>query len=99
MSTSTSGRPASPASPSPSRRTAVITAVLHLLALWPYALSSLVVAGGGYLAMLGLWAAFGVVAVVVHRRWGGMSALVPLVAVVTWVVVLTVGESLLGWTA
>jgi hypothetical protein len=37
--------------------------------------------------------------VVVHRRWGGLSAVVPLVAVLTWFAVLTLGESLLGWTA
>jgi hypothetical protein len=99
VSTGTAARRTSPSPPSPSRRTAVVTAVLHLLALWPYALSNLVVAGAGYLAMLVLWAGFAVAAVVVHRRWGGLSALVPLVAVLTWFAVLTLGESLLGWSA
>lgn len=83
----------------PRRSTAVVTAVLHLLALWAYALSGLVVAGWTYLALLALWAGFGVAAYLVHRRWGGLSALVPLLAVVTWFVVLTVGERVFGWTA
>lgn len=85
----------------PPRRpwTWLVTAVLHLLALLPYAASALVVEGAAYLAMLGLWAAFGVAAALVHRRWGGLSAVVPGVAVLTWFAVLTVGEQLLGWTA
>ena len=83
----------------PRRSTAVVTGLLHLLALWAYALSGLVVAGWTYVALLGLWALFGVAAYLVHRRWGGLSALVPLLAVVTWFVVLTVGESVFGWTA
>jgi hypothetical protein len=90
----TDGRPVAPR-----RSTLLLTAGLHLLALWPYALSNLVVAGTSYLMVLALWAAFGVVAVLVHRRWGGLAAVVPGVAVLTWFVVLSVGESLLGWTA
>ena len=83
----------------PRRSTAVVTGLLHLLALWAYALSGLVVAGWTYVAVLGLWALFGVAAYLVHRRWGGLAALVPLLAVVTWFVVLTLGESVFGWTA
>lgn len=86
------------AHPAPRRLPAVVTAGLHLLALWPYALSGLVVAGWSYLAMLALWALFGVVAVAVHRRWGGLSVLIPLLAVGTGFAVLTAGERLLGWT-
>ena len=78
---------------------AVVTAVLHLLALWLYLLSGLVVAGWTYVALLGLWALFGVVAVLVHRRWGGLSAVVPLLAVLTWFAVVTLGERVFGWVA
>ena len=83
----------------PRRSTAVLTAVLHLLALWPYAISGLVAPGWAVVALLVVWALLGAVAVVVHRRWGAVSALVPLVAVVLWFGVLTLGEALLGWTA
>ena len=89
-----------PTAPARRRRsTWLLSAGLHLLALWPYALSNLVVAGWSYLAMLGLWLLFGAAAVAVHRRWGPVSALVPLLAVVTWFAVLAAGESLLGWNA
>jgi hypothetical protein len=92
--------PAASAAPvTRSRWTWAVTAVLHLAALVPYAISNLVVEGAAYGAMIALWLAFGAVAVAVHRRWGGLSAAVPGIAVATWFVVLTVGESVLGWSA
>ena len=94
--TGTTTRP-SPSTP-PRRSTAVLTGVLHLLALWPYAISGLVAPGWGVLSLLLVWAVLGAVAVAVHRRWGGLAALVPLVAVGLWFVLLTLGERLLGWT-
>ena len=92
---------AAPAPPGrPRRRTsAVVTAVLHLLALWLYWLSVLVAPTWGWIALLALWAVFALAAVLVHRRWGGLSAVVPLVAVLTWFAVVTLGDRFLGWTA
>lgn len=83
----------------PRRSTLVLTAVLHLSVLWPYSASGLVAPGWAVLALLGLWALLAWAAYEVHGRWGAVSALVPLLAMVLWVVVLTVGEQSLGWTA
>ena len=83
----------------PRRSTLVLTAVLHLFVLWPYSASGLVAPGWAVLALLALWVLLGGAAYAVHRRWGAVSALVPLLAMVLWVVVLTTGEQLLGWTA
>jgi hypothetical protein len=80
------------------RVTGTVTAVLHLLALWPYAISGLVAPGWGVGALLVVWAGFGVVAFLVHRRWGGLATLVPLLAVGAWFGLVTLGEQLLGWT-
>lgn len=94
--TTTTGR--GPSRP-PRRSTLVLTGVLHLLALWPYAASGLVAPDWAVAAMVVVWALLGVVAVAVHRRWGAVAAVVPLVAVVVWTVLVTLGEVLLGWTA
>jgi len=51
------------------------------------------------LALVVLWALLGWTAYQVHRRWGALSALVPLLAVVLWAGLMTAGERLLGWTA
>ena len=83
----------------PRRWTAAVTAVLHLLALWLYLLSGLVGAGWTYVALLGLWLLVGIGAVLVHRRWGALSAVVPLLAVLTWFGVITLGGAVFGWTA
>ena len=82
----------------PRRSTLWITGGLHLLALWPYAISGLAAPGWAVLSLLVLLALLGVVAVAVHRRWGGLAALVPLLAVGLWFLLLTLGEQLLGWT-
>lgn len=91
---------AEPRAHRPRRRwTAVLTGALLLLSLWPYLLSGLVVAGAGYVGMLGVWLLFAAVTVAVHRRWGPLSAAVPLAAVVCWFALLTAGEAWLGWSA
>lgn len=77
----------------------MLTAVLHLLALWPYAASGLVAPRWGVVALLVVWVALGVLAVAVHRRWGAVSARVPLAAVLLWVVLVTLAAVLLGWSA
>lgn len=91
MTSPTTTRTATP-TPRPAGRRwpGALTGVLHLLALAPYAISSLVVADAAYGAMIALWLAFGVAAVLVHRRWGGLSAAVPGAAVLTWFAVLSV---------
>ena len=100
MSTTTARttRPARRTSPPPRRSTLWLTGVLHLVALPPYLSSGVVAPGWAVLSLLVLWAVLGVVAVLVHRRWGALSALVPLVAVGLWFLALTLGEQLLGWT-
>ena len=82
----------------PRRSTAVLTAALHLIALWPYAISGLVAPGWGIAVMFCVWALLGLAAIRVHRQWGAVSALVPLVAVVAWFGMVTLGEVALGWT-
>ena len=83
----------------PRRSTLVLTAALHLLVLWPYAASGLLAPGPAVLALLVLWVVLGWVAYKVHRRWGAVAALVPLLALGLWFAVLTLGEQVLGWTA
>ena len=46
-----------------------------------------------------LWLVLSIVAVRLHPRHSAWSLLVPVAAVVVWVVVLTAGERLLGWTS
>jgi hypothetical protein len=94
MSTTTAPRRTS----EPRRSTLWITGLLHLLALWPYAISGVAAPGWAVLSLLVLWAVLGIVAVAVHRRWGALAALVPLFAVGLWFLLLTLGEQQLGWT-
>ena len=69
----------------PRRSTLALTAVLHLLVLWPYAASGLLAPVWAVLALLVLWALLGWLALAVHRRFGAVAALVPLLAVALWV--------------
>jgi hypothetical protein len=94
MSTTTAPRRTS----EPRRSTLWVTGLLHLLALWPYAISGVAAPGWAVLSLLVLWAVLGIVAVTVHRRWGALAALVPLFAVGLWFLLLTLGEQQLGWT-
>lgn len=82
----------------PRRSTLVVTLLLHLLVLWPYSASGLLAPGWAVVALLAAWALLGVAAVAVHRRWGAVAALVPLLALVLWFAALSTGEALLGWT-
>jgi hypothetical protein len=82
----------------PRRSTLVLTAVLHVLVLWPYSASGLVAPGWAVLALLALWGLLGWAAYAVHRRWGAVAALVPLLALALWVGALVLGEQVLGWT-
>ena len=83
----------------PRRSTLVLALALHLVALWPYLLTGLLAPHWAVLTGLAVWALLGVAAVAVHRRRGAVSALVPLAAVVLWVVLLTLGERTLAWVA
>ena len=77
----------------------MLTALLHLLVVWPYSASGLVAPGWAVLALLVVWALLGWAAYTVHRRRGAVAALVPLLAMGLWVGVLVLGEQVLGWTA
>lgn len=89
---------APPRTPRPPRRsTLVLTALLHLLVLWPYTASGLLAPGWAVVTLLVVWALLGVLAVAVHRRYGAVAALVPLLALGAWFAALTLGEAVLGW--
>jgi len=83
----------------PARWSLVVAGLLHLLALVPYGFSGLVAPTYGVLGLLVVWLLFAVFLVVVHRRYGLAAALVPPVAVLTWIALLSLGGSLLGWQA
>ncbi|MDP9465744.1 MAG: hypothetical protein M3P31_00635 [Actinomycetota bacterium] len=83
----------------PRRSTLVLTALLHLPVLFLYLVSGLAAPGWAVLVLLALWVLLGWVAYRVHRRWGALSALVPLLALVLWFGLMTAGDRLLGWTA
>jgi hypothetical protein len=87
------------ASRPPRRSTLVLTALLHLPVLFLYLVSGLAAPGSAVLALLALWVLLGWVAHRVHRRWGALSALVPLLALVLWFGAMTGGDHFLGWTA
>lgn len=85
-------------SPLASRVAGGLTAVSHLVALWLYASSGLLAPLWAVVALLVVWVLLAVVAVLVHRRHGAWSLLVPVAAVAIWFGALTAGEQLLGWT-
>ncbi len=75
----------------------VVAGVLHLVAGYFYAVSGLVVPG---YALIPLWLwwivlAFVLLRLALQRSW--WTAAVPVVATVTWLLVLFGGEALLGW--
>jgi len=77
----------------------VVAGLLHLFVLWPYALSGLVAPTYGVLGLLVVWLLFAAFLVFVHRRYGALATLVPPVAALTWIALLSLGGSLLGWQA
>ncbi len=83
----------------PARWSLVLAVLLHLVALWLYYLSVLVAPFSGTVGLLVLWLVLAVVLVRVHRSYGPLALLVPLVAVGLWFAVIGAGSALLGWTA
>lgn len=83
----------------PRRSTLLLTGVLHLTTLPSYAASGLLAPGWAVLGLLALWVVLAAAAWAVHRRWGAVSALLPLLAMALWFGTLTLGEQVLGWTA
>ena len=83
----------------PRRSTLVLTGLLHLPVLFLYVASGLAAPGWAVLALVVVWVLLGWTAFLVHRRWGALSALVPLLAVALWAGLMTAGDHFLGWTA
>ncbi len=77
---------------------AALTTVGMLVALWLYSASGLLAPLWAVVLLLVLWAGLAVLAVVVHRRRGWVSLLVPVLAVSLWWSALTLGGAVLGWT-
>jgi hypothetical protein len=75
-----------------------LAAVAHLAAGWFYLASGLVVPGYALLPLWLWWFFLAVVLLRLARRRSWWTPVVPLVAAVTWVLVLIVGENVLGWT-
>ena len=78
---------------------ALLVAALHLAVGYVYAASGLVAPPAGVLALLAVWAAFGVLAVLVHRHHGPLALLVPPLALVALFVLLGLGGAVFGWSA
>ncbi|GAB2697302.1 hypothetical protein [Thalassiella azotivora] len=77
---------------------AVASAAVHLVAGFFYLTSGLLAPLWAVAGLLVVWAALGAWLVVLARRRSWWTPVVPLVAVVTWFAVLSVGEQALGWT-
>lgn len=83
----------------------MLAAVLHLAVLPFYAASGLVAPGWAVAGLLVLWALLAGVLVAVGRRRGAPALVVPVVAVVLWFVLVTLGAprldrlSVPGWPA
>ena len=78
---------------------AVVAGVAHLLVGYVYLVSGLAVPGYALLPLWAWWVALAAVLVrlALHRSW--WTAAVPVVAAITWVLVVLGGGTLLGWTA
>ncbi len=76
---------------------AVVAGVLHLVAGYFYAVSGLVVPGYALIPLWLWWVvlAFVLLRLALQRSW--WTAAVPVVAAVTWLLVLFGGGALLGW--
>lgn len=83
----------------PGRWSLVLAGLLHLLALVPYGFSGLIAPTYGVIGLLVVWLLFAAFLVAVHRRYGALAALVPPVAVLTWIALLSLGGAVLGWQA
>lgn len=83
----------------PRRWSLVVAWLLHLTALLPYWLTTLVAPMYAFWLLLAVWVGFGAYLLHVHRRYGPVALAVPLLAVLTWLGCISVGSALLGWTA
>ncbi|MCI0425990.1 MAG: hypothetical protein L0Z49_11715 [Actinobacteria bacterium] len=77
----------------------VIGGVLYLGSGWLYFASGLVVPAPWYLVLWGVWIAGWWLVVRVLRRNPGLTPLVALGSVALWLLVVQLGDWLLGWTA
>ncbi len=72
--------------------------LLQLAALLPYALSGLLAPTYGVVLLLATWLVLTVVAARTLRRHGALGFAVPVLTVAVWVLVVTAGGLLAGWT-
>jgi hypothetical protein len=77
---------------------AVLAAVAHLVVGYFYLASGLVVPGYALLPLWLWWALLAWVLFRLARQDSWWTPLVPVVAFGTWLLILTAGEQLLGWT-
>jgi hypothetical protein len=77
---------------------AVLAAVAHLVVGYFYLVSGLVVPGYALLPLWLWWALLAWVLFRLARQGSWWTPLVPVVAFGTWLLILTAGEQLLGWT-
>jgi hypothetical protein len=85
----------------PARRpllVAGLAALAHLVAGWFYLASGLVMPGYVLIPMWLWWLFLAGVLVWLARKRSWWTPVVPVVAAVTWVLVLVIGESAFGWT-
>lgn len=83
-----------------SRFSCILGALLLLVVLVvPYAGSGLVAPRWGVVLLLFLWTLHAVLLVLVCRRHPSLAPLVPVSALAVWVLVVSLGGMLLGWTA
>lgn len=80
------------------RAAVVLGFALHVLLLWLYALSGLLVPPGAVLLLLVIWTGFLVLAIRWRRR-AGRVLLVPFIALLTWLAIVQGGSWIFGWTA
>lgn len=75
----------------------ILASLLHLLAGYFYLMTGLMAPAWGVGLLLLIWLSLAYWGYLNRRR--ALVILMPLAAIVVWFVVLSLGESLLGWTA
>lgn len=75
----------------------ILATLLHLVVGYFYLVTGLMAPVWGVGLLLLIWLGLGIWGYTIRHR--ALVILVPLLAVAVWFVVLTLGESLLGWTA
>jgi hypothetical protein len=81
------------------RALAVVSGVLHLVVGYFYLASGLLAPLAALIPLWIWWLLLGWELVRLTRRNSWWTPAVPLVAIATWAIVLTLGEQLWGWTA